>query len=450
MFKYTRYLLRSSFRKLSTIFIPLALTIVFGGTLGIQIANNESDAAVIDGLLAYYYLFPFVFGPLYVATKAITIFKDGEEDGTELIIVAKPIKRIKIIIGKFLALYAHILFFSVFIFLLGIIISLADTNASGTQKIKFAGSLFIGNLIITIIMSSVITFVASSFGKIATLVTAILIPFIFSITSFILSPLGNGQISSGARQENVIAIKEDGTTTYNSGRIYDQDGTTLKAAIEEQDKGWYKYVAYIDVYQQLIKFYSAFQTKNVSLINVTDWKSNSDNNFQNNSMQVNINGKDYSLLYFKPEGFRSKNSSGKTISNNIQDANKIYSNPAIWTGSKSWDTYDKAISGLIINMNKIGFSWTENTNDNTNLEKIPAFNYLLVKKFKDDSSVFNGALWQKPEALVKMGLYESDLKLTYYTETPWVKPVIVYVVWTIIAISLAGLVVYKYLGRDFK
>ncbi|TCG11560.1 ABC transporter permease subunit [Mycoplasma todarodis] len=448
MFKYTRYLLRSSFRKLSTILIPLGLALIFGGTLGIQIANNKSDAAVIDGLLAYFYLFPFVFGPLYVATKAITIFKDGEEDGTELIIVAKPIRRIKIIVAKFMALYVHIIFFSVFIFILGIILGAADHNASTAQKFNFAGSLFIGNLVITIIMSSIITFIASSFGKIATLVTAILIPFVFSITSFILSPLGNGQISSGARQENVIAIKMDGTTTYTSGRVYDKDDKTIKEAIEEQNDGWYKYAAYADVYQQLIKFYSVFQTKNTSLINVTSWEKQTDKDFAKNAMQITIGGKDYSLLYFKPEGYRSQKTSGTVMRKNIEDANKIYSDASIWNNSKTWDTYEKAIAGLTLNVKQSGFKWTNESNNI--LERVPAFNYLLARKFKDAPATFDQALWQKPETLVKVGLYDSNKVLNYYTETPWVSPIVVYVVWSLIAIAFAGLVVFKYLGRDFK
>ncbi len=448
MLKYTRYLLRSSFRKLSTILIPLGLALIFGGTLGIQIANNKSDISTIDGLLAYYYLFPFIFGPLYVATKALTIFKDGEEDGTELIIVAKPIKRIKIIFAKFLTLYVHILFFSVFIFLLGIIVAATDGNASGLQKINFAGSLFVGNLVITIIMSSIITFIASSYGKIATLVTAIMIPFVFSITSFILAPLGNGQIVSVGRQENAVVIKNNGDTTYTSNRVYDKDGKTIKEAIEEQEKGWYKNAAYIDVYQQLIKFYSLFQSKNSSLIDVTSWKKHVDNEFAKDAMKLNINGKEYSLIYFRPEGQKSKAINNDVINSNIQDAKDLYSDKTLWDGMNTWDSYKTAVTKMAINIKS--FEWKDSSERNNELAKIPAFNYLLARKYKENSAAFNVAFWKNPETLSQVGLFESSKGIDYYTETPWVNPIIVYVLWSTIAISLSGLVVFKYLKRDFK
>ncbi len=46
-----------------------------------------------------------------------------------------------------------------------------------------------------------------------------------------------------------------------NGRVYNKDDKTIREAIEEQNDDWYKYVSYTDAYQQLINFYSVFQTK---------------------------------------------------------------------------------------------------------------------------------------------------------------------------------------------
>ncbi|GHU33447.1 hypothetical protein FACS1894166_08920 [Bacilli bacterium] len=91
-------------------------------------------------------------GALFSAVLAIAIFKEYADDGTELIIVSKPINRTKIIVTKFVMF----IFFSMAFALSSILIALATfAFQQGKDNPNLVGSLilsvFVANFMFTIV-----------------------------------------------------------------------------------------------------------------------------------------------------------------------------------------------------------------------------------------------------------------------------------------------------------
>lgn len=117
---------------------------------------------------------------LFTAVLGIHIFKDGNEEGTELIVISKPISRMKIVLTKFFVFFAFCLmvnFSSILITIFTIFLP--------TTEIKFYWgliiSMLIGNLVTFGIFGSIAILLTVNFAKVGIIITNILISLIFLI-----------------------------------------------------------------------------------------------------------------------------------------------------------------------------------------------------------------------------------------------------------------------------
>lgn len=159
------------------------------------------------------FIFLFIFGSIFSVILSLNIFKSGEEDGTELLIVSKPISRTQIVVSKFIILVSWLFIYSIFIFLTSFLVELflkerlvtkarESGKELGTYDIfLFSISVFLGNFIVLLLTSSLIVLLSSFFGKVATLLIGTLIPTIVPIVSLVLegiAPVKPPSVSSSS------------------------------------------------------------------------------------------------------------------------------------------------------------------------------------------------------------------------------------------------------------
>ncbi|TCG11451.1 ABC transporter permease [Mycoplasma todarodis] len=280
MFKYMRLQLFLVSKKISTYIVPVVFAVAFFLMMGIPIIIAKSEGAtsalVGSSLLnnPLMLMLPFIISALFVAIKALNIFKDSEEDGTELLIVSKPITRLRIVLGKFASLYTLIFLFSIFAFVIVALISLIDSNATSVQRFEYAASIAFGTFIIQVLLSSIIVFFASVLGKIGTMTLSILIPLILSITSVVLIPLSGATLSSGGGEYTYEYVKQDKSGNFKVEKMYGyrKDRDYSQDRIDKHEKTWYKSAAYFDVWTQLSSFYSIFHTGELSPNSLSNWR----------------------------------------------------------------------------------------------------------------------------------------------------------------------------------
>lgn len=117
---------------------------------------------------------------LFTAVLAINVFKDANEEGTELIVISKPISRIKNIITKF-ALFG---FFCLIVNFTTVILTSFTIFLPRTEPQFYVGllvSMFIGNLITFAVFGSISILLTVKFAKVGVIVTNVIISLVFLI-----------------------------------------------------------------------------------------------------------------------------------------------------------------------------------------------------------------------------------------------------------------------------
>lgn len=117
---------------------------------------------------------------LFTAVLAINVFKDTNEEGTELIIISKPISRIKIVFTKFL-LFG---FFCLMINLSTVLLSVFTIFLPKTEPRFYVGllvSMFIGNAVTFAVFGSISILLTVKFAKVGVIVANVIISLIFLI-----------------------------------------------------------------------------------------------------------------------------------------------------------------------------------------------------------------------------------------------------------------------------
>lgn len=117
---------------------------------------------------------------VFTAVLAINIFKDTQEEGTELIVISKPITRNKIVLTKFLVFG----FVCLLVNITAVILTAFTILLPETEKTYFTGlivSMFIGNAVVFAIMGAISILTSVKWAKIGVIVTNLLLTLIFLI-----------------------------------------------------------------------------------------------------------------------------------------------------------------------------------------------------------------------------------------------------------------------------
>lgn len=185
-FKYSKFAFNTVFKKKSSIIIP-AITLIMSFVLGLvfKFAISEKYLTLSSYLFVFALLITTV---LFSSIKALNIFKDFEQEGLELVSLAKPISRNSLVWGKLLSLIYFGLMWSIVLFISALL---------STYALHVGSNLFIYSLLFFIVGLSTYLLI----GLITALISyklnqkiAITLPLVF----FIPLALGGSLLSSNA------------------------------------------------------------------------------------------------------------------------------------------------------------------------------------------------------------------------------------------------------------
>ncbi|CAM9119686.1 ABC transporter permease [Mycoplasma marinum] len=466
MFKYMRLQLFLISKKLSTYLVPIIFMGISVLIIGLPILLIKAPSEMLSGSLTnpLSLILPFIVSAIFVATKALNIFKEPEENGSELLIVSKPITRIKIVFGKFFTLYILIFLFAIMSFFTGIIIGLFDAKANSKDIFEFSMSYAIGTFIVQMLLSSMIVFFSSLLGKVGTMVISIFLPVVLTILSLIMIPLSNASllIESGNSQ-NRLALQKNGKIEKKTAIFQNVGGTNY----EDHVNSWYKTAAYFDVWTQLSSFYSIAQTKNTKKSMLLSWRTSE--KFNDKNILWFPEGQNSSKLIISGQQFDQKDP--MSLNDIKNDIDSIYNNSNFINHMINWIKTETKIN----NINKYGENSLEFSDIKSELK-----DYIYTNtKFADDSNRIAGdfgtaymlsKLTKEPEyktfgtsgtneltinvddilkngSVIKNYNYDNSKVLI---GSPYISKAAIYGIWLIILFGVSGLVILRFVRRDFK
>ena len=159
MLKYSKYLYKNIVSR-KTFWITLFFTLLVIAILGILevLKANKGGYNPLYRISENDKIIPFILSSLMTALVVVFIFKSGEKDGSDLLVAAKPISRLKMIFGKFIILISFIVFIQLLVFLVTFSYVQVEIYSNMKHMFKFAFALSTGGIIIQLIVASLATF----------------------------------------------------------------------------------------------------------------------------------------------------------------------------------------------------------------------------------------------------------------------------------------------------
>ena len=455
MIKYMRLQLFLMSKKVSTYLIPAIFAISFFLMVGLPVMLTQTTKPMIDTVLKnpLMLILPFIISAIFVAVKALNIFKDSEDDGTELLIVSKPITRFKLVLGKFASLYTMMFFFSIFTFVFAALIGTTDKYASSKQIIEFAASAAFGTFVIQLLLSSIIVFFASVFGKVGTIIVSILVPLILTISSLILVPFSHSQISSNYTKTYVVQA-QDGKFVQKDIYGFKKDDESAKRDITDHEKSWYKSAAYFDVWTQLSSFYSIFQPEKIVPGSLGKW-SIAEGKTNNLSKLM-----DSKLIY------KNKTTNKEFYLNPIDQNIFSEDNVDLDSLNKAKQIYDEHSDQIATEINKTtkpieSYEWESKISkilkddlklNNSSFNKGIVSGYILINLLNDGkmsiTKLDSENLASFSNDIENLDNISKDIQII--EGKPYIPRALLYAMWLIITFGIGGLVMLRYMRRDFK
>ncbi len=208
---------------------------------------------------------------LYTAVLSINIFKETNEEGTELIVISKPISRFKIVMSKFVVFGVYCLLVNIST----VLITMFTAFLPRTEPQFYVGlliSMFIGNAVTFAIFGSISILLTINFAKVGIIITNVIISLAFliyqSLTLFVfstpLTELNNQNMTAGSY---IVHERDTQTGEYIENEVVCFEGTPLESGEDHpcQAKNWREMKAYWE--QEILP-------KDPSpVLNATDWAS---------------------------------------------------------------------------------------------------------------------------------------------------------------------------------
>ncbi|MCK5867362.1 MAG: ABC transporter permease, partial [Mycoplasmataceae bacterium] len=289
MLKYSKYLLLNIVSK-KALWLLLILTI------GVSILINflqiheyiKRDFKFTASINTYTKMIPFIFGVAFMSMIIVYVFKEGETDGTELMIASKPLSRKDILFGKFFVVGIAIIILMLFNFSLYLGIAQYDTLSSGSSRFRFALSISIGGTIVLIIVSMLLILISSFIGRMGTVALGIVAAAIFPIASDVVAGVSKGRVgdkSHFSTNMKILNMKSVDELIEKQAKKYKDDPDNYELSLSDlsdvksrqyqpatidaakefkkyESEVWYQNVVYGDFWYQWNKFYDIFTGDN--------------------------------------------------------------------------------------------------------------------------------------------------------------------------------------------
>lgn len=238
-FSYLHYLFLRIFKSSSTIWISVISWIfVFLLSMSPVFLNKEDIQQFIPLFSLLIIIFNTVFSGIFAIIKSLNVFQDCLTDGTELLVISKPISRNQILFGKFS-----------FIFAIGIIYSLLNTifiaigfSIVGLSNYSNANASIFGNLGASLLSFFIFAVISISISLKFSGKTARLLPFGVLLTSSIITIIFS-QVSSFfsfPTQDMTKKIQEYLNNQLVSNKIQYQSNDVTKITLNTPPLSYYQ------------------------------------------------------------------------------------------------------------------------------------------------------------------------------------------------------------------
>ncbi len=302
-------------KRWTTYLFPILFLIVFTILIAVKAHANNTDNGILWRLGFYYYMVPFTCLIIFSTLKSINVFKEGEENNTELTIISKPFKRWQIILAKFFVLYTLFILYSLIVFCWMFVTSFVDKPSTNIEKLKFAASLSIGGLVIMFLTSSIVVLISQVLSSVITILI-MGIAVISPLATAAIAPLTHAQHLKFVGTPHYMVSKENIDSSHVNGDqmfFFNPSGIKtaknidkelygrMKREYKRHKKSAYQYVAYFDVYEQLSGFLSMFQDRQWNYESIGKWHEST--RVVHSDYQFIINGWKYIYMYWNDSKF---------------------------------------------------------------------------------------------------------------------------------------------------
>lgn len=449
MKSYLRFLGKTLGRKPSPYLITI-FSIAFVALLTSLIIKNtnESFAAgkALESISTFDKFGPFLFATLYASIIITHVFKEGEQDGSELIIVAKPLTRKEILIAKFLMTIFMLILYQLIMLLAYFFIALGDQKATWEIRINWMFSLFLGGIIIQLIVGSVIMLLSAVMSKVGTIVVSILVAALTPIISYTLSPLAKGQAFELDNSNTIKKlhgfnmgkyVENDFSSTINAENVYNYINNETNFDNYQKNR-WYDQAAYFDIWYQWGRFYSIFTSGNKNDFGLVQKWEKDEVKIEEDNFTFMLNNIPYVYLIEKNASVTTQNFNLK-ISNIIQKSQLLLNDPSFEASIKAENNFFNQLA-LIADNNNIDVEFSPTNQDLL----IPIYQYLQNQWSLETNDLTGGDLnnWN---------IYQNQSLITnVITASDYISSTTVIIIWSVIAIILIGGTIWLYSKRDFK
>ena len=294
MLSYSRYLVLNLIRKKS-IYLLMAFYL-FINILMVAIRSveqNKGGESFIRSIDMYTMFFPFLLSTCFSLLIIIYNFKLTENDGSDLLICSKPIRRISIFSAKFLILICSMILFQIFAFLALLIAACFDKEASSEQIVTFASSMSVGGFIVQMIIASILV-IAAAFLNITSIISVgLLFSAVIPVASTVITTISEAKPTRFWSPEvaitNLKALEVDENNLENEyqankrpedsiDREYSYNAeigpaSSLSHFYDWQRRNWYRDFAPFDIWYQWSGIMNMFRPERTNQMgaDVQDW-----------------------------------------------------------------------------------------------------------------------------------------------------------------------------------
>ena len=510
MLKYSKFLFTNILTKKSfwiTLIISL-LTITILGVLEIK-NDNLHKRSVVTAITTYNKFLPFLFTTLLSSLLVLYIFKNGERDGSELLIISKPLYRWQIVAGKFFVLIVMIVMIELIFFIDTFSYVQTDVYGLQSERFRFAGSLAIGGLIIQLIISSFLVLIALITGRVALLTIGVVGGAIIPISSMIIAPISGGtprirlgEVSAKMDHRIVVTseinklvddiystkgnlpskptdeeyekyldklkIKVRRTSQDKPFLVVSTDPNRIKDAKKYNDELWYDKAMYGDMWFQWSGFYDIIMGENyIDGNKIQRWYQTQkivdfDKKYSfDPADKITLgDGTKLSDIFITTNigSLNNENFNIEKILNVVKRANdpneeiyKIFHNASYNDGTRDVDSFEERLERIKALLSNHDYDRTNYTTWVTLklIVKQMGNNYVPVKflwRHRDLNDNKDMSWYSKRDGMI----FKRGDKIAIWAFKPFVKRSTKVYIWTSIAIALMFSTIYIYSKRDFK
>lgn len=264
--------------------------------------TSKSENTIISGLISsnisliitYLSLVPFIVYLVWI------VFKD-KNDSSELIILTKDASRLSIILQKFFVSIMIIIINATIMIPAYFIVASKDVIMSSSESSKWAWSMFVGTIIVSIATLSIVIMLSMFLKLIPLFFLTMAISTVVPISSSIMLEKNNEtpwvEVVLAKGENNLYSFYNDHNGSLRHSAIH--IGTNSPIADSEYEKNFHKYDSWTGI-QHLFSLFSSENNKNmprgswseeVKMSNIVDF---------NDSNSIQIGQKRFMPEFFKP------------------------------------------------------------------------------------------------------------------------------------------------------